>query len=272
MAGGGSSTRARGSRRRSPDGEGWLYGVHPVVEALRAGRRRLVRLWLREGGTRSEDRQLAGLAEQAGLPVEWVDRAEMEARVGSDVVTQGVLLEAGPLPELSLGELLEHARTRGPGRRLVALDGVEDPQNVGAIARVAEASGALGLILTDRRAPPLSAAVAKSSAGAIEWLRVARVPNLARALGSAQKEGYWTVAAAPGEGESLFEVEDRRLTGDLVVVLGAEGRGLRRGILELADHPIWLPMPGAVDSLNVATAGAVILYDLLRRADEAARD
>jgi 23S rRNA (guanosine2251-2'-O)-methyltransferase len=153
----------------------------------------------------------------------------------------------------------------------VALDGVEDPQNVGAVARVAESAGALGLILTERRAPELTPAVSRASAGAIEWLPVARVANLGRALETLQSDDYWVVAAAPGSEGGLFSVEDRILTGNLVVVLGAEGRGIRPSILDLADHRVEIPMRGEIASLNVSTAGAIILYDLLRRSEAEGR-
>ena len=246
----------------------WLTGFHSVREALRAKRRPLDRLCVRSESPRDDVAELVELARSAGIPVEVVDAAELEERLDGIGNTQGVALRVGPLPELSLRALLEHAKTApGQGSRLVVLDGVEDPQNVGALARVAESAGAHGLILTERRAPPLTPAVSRASAGAIEWLRVARVPNLARALGTLKEEGYWIVAAAPAANSSLFSLEDRILTGDLAVVLGAEGKGIRRSTLELADHLAEIPMRGQVASLNVSTAGAVILYDLLRRAE-----
>ena len=136
-----------------------------------------------------------------------------------------------------------------------------------AIQESAESAGARGLILTDRRAPPITAAVSRASAGAVEWLPIARVPNLGRALSDLKEAGFWVVAAAPDDEGSLFSMEDRILTGNLVVVLGAEGAGIRRSILEQADHRVGIPMRGHVASLNVSTAGAVILYDLLRRSD-----
>jgi 23S rRNA (guanosine2251-2'-O)-methyltransferase len=171
-----------------------------------------------------------------------------------------------------LTELLELAARVPPGRRILALDGVEDPQNLGAVARVAESAGVLGMILTQRRAPALTPSVARASAGAIEWLPVARVSNLGRALAVLQSRDYWVLAAAPDAEGSLYEMKDRILTGNLVVVLGAEGKGLRPSILSQADHRVGIPMRGRVDSLNVSTAGAVLLYDLLRRSESAVPD
>jgi 23S rRNA (guanosine2251-2'-O)-methyltransferase len=148
---------------------------------------------------------------------------------------------------------------------LVALDGVEDPQNVGAIVRVADSAGVDGLILTHRRSPPLGPALARASAGAVEWLPVARVPNLRGALKLLKKEGFWALGAEPEGPVSLFDTPESITRGPLVVVLGSEGKGLRPGVLEEIDHRVRIPMAGRVASLNVATAAAVVLFELLRR-------
>lgn len=251
----------------------WLCGLHPVREAILASRRRIERLRIRGGKQRPDQAELVELARSAGIPIDVVDPMDFAEGLESDTNDQGVALRVGELPELSLDELLRYAdRASGTDSRLVVLDGVEDPQNVGALARVAEAAGAHGLILTERRAPPLTAAVSRASAGAIEWLRVARVPNLSRALARLQESGYWVVAAAPASEQTLFEIDDRILTGKLAVVLGAEGKGIRRSILEQADHLVEIPMRGKIASLNVSAAGAVILYDLLRRSESAAAE
>ncbi len=221
-------------------------------EALRARRRKLFRLLVRPGLRHPELEALRQLARGAGVPEESL-ALEDPARV---------VLEAGPLPELSLGQLVD----RDAGiRTLVALDEVEDPQNLGAIVRVAEAAGVRGLLLTRRRAPPLSPAVARASAGAIEWLPVARVSNLARALGALKEQGFWVFGADASGGEDLFGLDARILRGDRVLVLGAEGRGIRPAIEATIDHRVRIPMGGHVASLNVATAAAVLLFELGRR-------
>jgi 23S rRNA (guanosine2251-2'-O)-methyltransferase len=201
-------------------------------------------------------------ATAAGVPVEWTEAKTLRQLVGPVGNTQGVVLDAGPLPELDLLELCAVLETP---RRLLALDGVEDPQNLGAIIRVAEAAGVQGMALTRRRSPPLSAAVARASAGALEWLPVARVANLQRSIKLLKKEGFWVLGADPAASVSVFELEDRAFAGDLLVILGAEGRGVRPSIRREIDHLVRIPMAGRVASLNVATAGAVLLFEVGRR-------
>lgn len=225
----------------------------------------MLRLLIRADLTRPELRELEELADAAGIPVQRVSREQLEATLPDSARDQGLVLEAGPLPAPSLEEICVRAPVGGGRRLLVALDGVEDPQNLGAIIRVSEAAGAIGLVLTARRAPPLRAAVGRASAGAVEHLPVARVGNLVRALNLLKNQGFWIMGADPERGEDLFQTADRIWQGDLVLVFGAEGRGLRRGVSELLDHRIRIPMAGVVDSLNVASAAAVALFEALRR-------
>jgi 23S rRNA (guanosine2251-2'-O)-methyltransferase len=239
-----------------------VVGFHPVREALRAGRRRLVRLHVREGLRRPELAELRKLAREAGVPVVETS-ADALNRLAPGARTQGLVLEAGPVPDVPLEELFE--RGEKGRRRLVALDGVEDPQNVGALLRAAEGAGATGGIVTDRHAPPLGGVVGRASAGALEHLPIARVVNLARALEAAKQAGFWVVALDPESPESLFESADSVWQGDLAIVVGAEGAGLRHGIRRLADHRFAIPMQGRVGSLNVAGAGALALFEAARR-------
>lgn len=241
-----------------------LYGVHPVREALRARRRRLLRLWLREG-VRGGAAALRAAAERIGVPVSTTSRAELELLLapGAAAAHQGVVLEVGSLPCLTLEALL--GRGEAGARRLVALDGVEDPQNLGSIARSAEVSGAGGLLLPERRAAPPSPAASRASAGALEHLPLGRVTNLGRALDALAGAGFWRVGADPEEGVDLFATPAHVWRGDLVLVFGAEGRGLRPGVARRLDHRIAIPRAGKVASLNVAAAAAVVLFEALRR-------
>lgn len=239
-----------------------LTRLHPVREALRARRRALHALRVQDPAPREADELLA-LARAAGVRIQPCPGSELAKGLPQGVRPQGFVLEAGELPELEIDALLALGPT---GRRcFVALDGVEDPQNLGAIARVAHAAGATGLVLTDRRSAPLSPAVSRASAGAIEHLPVARVGNLVRGLERLKAQGCWVLAAEPTAERDLFALEDRFWEGDLVLVLGAEGRGIRPGLARHLDLPVSIPMAGAVASLNVSAAAAVILYEWVRR-------
>ncbi len=239
-----------------------LSGGHVVVEALRAGRRELRKLWVLQGSRGPHVRKAQKLAEQCKLPVQEASREEFESRVGLEAKHQGLALEAGALPTVSLEELLSSEEVS----LLVALDGVEDPHNVGAVIRVAEAAGARGVLMSARRAAPLSATVARASAGALEHLPVVRPSNMARALATLKQQGFWILGADSEQGENLFDLSDRSLSGKIVLVLGAEGKGLRVGIQKQLDLQMQIPMAGSVSSLNVSTAAAVCLFELRRRA------
>jgi 23S rRNA (guanosine2251-2'-O)-methyltransferase len=225
---------------------------------LRARRRALRRLHL-SGAPRPEWAELQALAREAGVRV--VEGGEAPSEPSDH--RPWVWLEAGPLPEVELEALLAGAKV--PGATLVALDGVEDPQNLGAIARAADATGVSGIVLTRRHAPPLSDAVSRASAGAIEWIQVCRVPNLTRALGAMKDAGFWVVGADLEAPVDLFEAPDAWLRAPRVLVVGAEGAGLRQGVIQALDHRVRIPMVGQVASLNVSAATAVVLFELRRR-------
>ena len=259
-----SRPRDRSYRERERPDHEVLVGIHPVREALRARRRNVQRLLLRGGerNPRPEVLDLIARARTAGVPVEELaaERFDREAPFG--VPHQGVLLEVGPIPILEIEELVPPAG----GCWLVALDGIEDPQNLGAILRVAEGAGAKGALLPERRVAPLSPTVARASAGALEHLPVAQVTNLARSLEWLKEREFWVHAADPVEGLDLYDIPDRLLTGRLVLVLGAEGKGLRPGVKSAVDVFVRIPMAGVIESLNVASAAAVVLFEWARRA------
>ena len=240
-----------------------LAGLHSVREALRARRRRLAALWIRTPEPRGA-REVLALAEAAGVPVEWGPGSELEAGLPSGARSQGLLLQVGPLPELELADALAFPLEESP--LLVALDEVEDPQNVGAVARAAEGAGAAALLLTRRRAPPLSPAVSRASAGAIEHLPVVRIPNLARALRALHEHGYWRLGGDSDPAAIPLEASPEPLwTGPLALVLGSEEHGLRPGVMQELDQRVRIPLRGRVASLNVGAAAAVLLFEAARR-------
>jgi 23S rRNA (guanosine2251-2'-O)-methyltransferase len=220
-----------------------LYGRNPVREVLRAGRRRVHEIWATKGAQREDW--------LGGRRVQPATAAELEDRSGSRD-HQGVVAEVDAYPYADLADLLAR-----PEPLLVALDEVQDPQNVGAICRTAEAAGATGVLVPERRAAHVTPAVAKASAGAVEHLPIAIVRNLADALGEARERGCWVYGAAAGARTAYDAVEWR---GGIVLVLGAEGRGLRPRVAASCDDLVSLPLRGRVESLNVSATAAVLLY------------
>jgi 23S rRNA (guanosine2251-2'-O)-methyltransferase len=227
----------------------WLYGQHAVQAALANPRRAVRRLLVAEPA----ERRPAGIP---GRPApETVERRQLERLLPPGAIHQGIAAEMLPLPPAALDEVL--SRPAAGARRLAVLDQVSDPRNVGAVLRSAAAFAIDALVLTHRHAPPESAALAKAASGALETVTVVRVANLAQALEEIARAGFWRIgldAAAP------TEIGEADLSGDLALVLGAEGRGLRRLTAERCDLLARLPMAAAMASLNVSAAAAIAFY------------
>lgn len=241
-----------------------LYGLHPVEEALRAGRRRFDHVMVANERHDARLEKLIAQCREAGVKVRQESRDQLTA-LAKTPTHQGVVALVRPQEFLSIEDLFEPpaARHGRPEARLVlALDGVEDPQNLGALLRVADGAGVDGIVLTERRSAPLSPVAVKASAGAAEHLRIARVVNLVRALEDLKKRNLWIVGLDE-RGETDYDRFD--LTGDCVLVLGREGAGLHDLVRRTCDHLLRIPMAGGVSSLNVSAAGAVVLYEAARQ-------
>ena len=223
-----------------------VYGRNPVREALR-GRRPPSRVWATPGAAREDWLR--------GIDVERTDAAELERRCGSSE-HQGICAQVGEYPYADAGGLLE-----ANDALVLCLDEVQDPHNLGAVCRVAETAGATGVVIPARRSAEVTAAVCKSSAGAVEHLPVARVPNLANWLGEAKAAGAWVYGAAASREAVPYERPDYE--GRVVLVLGSEGRGLRPRVAAACDELVTLPRRGRVESLNVSTAAAALVYGIL---------
>ena len=237
-----------------------VYGLHAVEALLRHHPKRVKQIWLAEGRGDPRVRVLLELAEQARVRVGQCERREMDAWV--EGVHQGVVAEVSPSQvwgEAMLEELLD--RAEGPPLLLV-LDGVTDPHNLGACLRTADAAGALAVIVPKDKAATLNATVRKVACGAAEVVPLVAVTNLARSLEKLQQRGLWVVGTA-GEAEQLIYAQD--LTGPTVLVMGAEGKGMRRLTREHCDFLVRLPMAGSVSSLNVSVATGVCLFEALRQ-------
>jgi 23S rRNA (guanosine2251-2'-O)-methyltransferase len=229
-----------------------LYGRNPIHEALRAGRRPVRRVWATRGA--------ASEPWLTGVEVVPASAEQIAARAGSDA-HQGMCAEVGPYPYVDPGELLAR-----PDALIVALDELQDPQNLGAIARTAECVGAAGLVIPERRSAEVTASACKASAGAVEHLAIARVRNLADFLADAKAAGAWCYGAA-AEGAASYLEPDYR--GACVLVIGAEGRGLRPRVAAACDQLVALPLRGKVSSLNASAAAAALLYGILQRRGDA---
>ena len=230
----------------------WLYGAHAVGAALAnplRQRRRLV-------ATREAERRLDGFDATAEI----VPRSDIEALLPAGSVHQGLALLTDPLPAVSLTDLCAQLETVSAAAILV-LDRVSDPQNLGAIMRTAAVFAAAGVVVPDRHAPHPTGALAKAASGALETIPLVRVPNLVRALEALQDAGLWCTGLAADAETSLAGAE---LAPKTALVIGAEGRGLRRLTRETCDQLIRIPGSGSMSSLNVAAAAAIALYEYTR--------
>ncbi len=236
-----------------------LYGLHAVREALRGGGRPLQRLLVQR-----TDRQFAELVQQAKtqqIPVH-VEPPPAFDRLVPGGNHQGVIAFVAAKAYSSTEDVLELARQRGEPPFLVILDGVEDPHNLGAVIRTAEAAGVHGVFVPERRAAGLTSVVAKTSAGALEHIMVTRVVNLSRLIHELKEAGLWIYGVEPSAPHEFTAIE---MTGPIAFVFGGEGGGIRRGVAQDCDGLIRIPMKGKVESLNVSAAVAVTLFEGVRQ-------
>lgn len=236
-----------------------VYGLHAVREALRSGARPIQKLLLV-----GQERQYGELYQQAraqGIPVRVEPRAALD-RLVPDRRHQGVVAVIAPKEYVDAGTILDAARRRAEAPFVLLLDGVEDPHNLGAVLRTADGAGVHGVVIPERRSAGLTSAVARASAGAMDYVPVACVTNLIRQIEQFQKDGLWVYAVDPSA-EKLYTALDYR--GAIGLVLGSEGEGVRKGVLAQCDDRIRIPMRGQVASLNVSVAAAVLCYEVVRQ-------
>jgi 23S rRNA (guanosine2251-2'-O)-methyltransferase len=237
-----------------------VYGLHAVRALLTRHPERVSRVFLQHGRHDAKSGEIERLAHAAGRVVERVDAKQLQARLGA-AVHQGIAAEVAPLAAWSEEQLLA-AVTKSAEPLLLALDGVQDPHNLGACLRTADACGVLAVIVPRDRAAPLNATARKVAAGAAETTPVATVTNLARTLGLLKGAGFWIVGAEAEGSQQAYEID---LTGPRVLVVGAEGAGLRQLTRRQCDWLARLPNLGAVESLNVSVATGMLLYEALRQ-------
>ena len=236
-----------------------LYGLHPVEEAIRAGGRRLEYVLVARDGSVRLDR-LVELCRAAGVRVS-VESKEQLTRIAKTEAHQGAVAAVRERQFLAIEDLLR-AKARFNHRFFLALDGVEDPHNLGALLRSADGAGVDGVLLPERRSAPISGVVAKTSAGASEHVPIARVPNVTRALEQMKKANVWIIGL---DERGTPDYTDFNFNADCCLVLGSEGTGLHDLVKKTCDHLLRIPMAGSVSSLNVSVAGAVVMYEALRQ-------
>lgn len=237
-----------------------LVGRNAVTEALKSGRG-INKLWIASGDREGSVAEIAALAKERGIVVQYVERAKIEALAGGHR-HQGVLAYVAPVPYAELDDILKAAEEKGEAPFLVLLDELEDPHNLGALLRTADATGVHGILIPKRRSVSLNATVAKTSAGAVEYVPVARIGNIAQTLKKLKEKGFW-VAGADMDGEKAYYEAD--FTGPLVLVVGSEGRGMSRLTKEACDFIVSMPMVGRINSLNASVAGSILMYESMRQ-------
>lgn len=238
----------------------WIEGRNPVREVLRAGRRRVEELMLADGTAGSDLDRLEEAARSAGAKVSRVPRQVLDEK-SPGPVHQGVMARCGPYPYSTVDAVLHRAQSCQEDPFILLADHIQDPHNLGSLIRTAEEAGVHGVIIPRRRAAPVTAAVVKASAGATEYMQVAMVTNLVRTARRLKEEHVWVFGADAG-GLSVYDVN---LSGAVALCVGSEGRGLGRLLAETCDELVALPSLGSIGSLNASVAGAVLMYEVVRR-------
>lgn len=235
-----------------------LYGLHPVEEAIRSGNRRLESVMIARQRQDARLKNIADMCHAAGIQLRLESRDQLTRLAHSDA-HQGVV---AVVAERGYSSLQDLTQPRGPHLFLLALDGVEDPHNLGALLRTADGAGVDGVILPERRAAGVNAAVVKTSAGAAEHVRIARVTNLVRALEELKRENIWCVGL---DERGTVDYDAFDYSCNCVLVLGGEGSGLHELTRRTCDHLLRIPMAGQVSSLNVSVAGAIVMFEAARQ-------
>ncbi len=253
----------RGRERETELPEGVIVGRNAVLELLKSGRS-IDKLLVKEGELEGSAKLIVAEAAARGIPVVHTERAGLD-RICGGLNHQGVIAYAAAKEYVSIDDILATAAERGEPPFVLVLDGIEDPYNLGAIIRTAECAGVHGVIIPKRRSATLSAAVEKTSAGALEYMAIARVPNLTAAVEELKEKGLWVYAAEAG-GQPLHSTS---MTGPVAVVMGGEGTGVSQLLRSKCDFTVSVPLCGRINSLNVSAAAAVVLYEVRNQRDDA---
>ncbi|MBE6022916.1 MAG: 23S rRNA (guanosine(2251)-2'-O)-methyltransferase RlmB [Cellulosilyticum sp.] len=260
--------KARDNRRNKVDrfvdetfeiDENVLFGRNSVMEALK-GTREIDKIFVQKGEKEGSVIKILSLARSKGVVVQEVEKAKLDELTGREK-HQGVLAYVAAHEYASVDEILEEARAKGEQPFVVILDNIQDPHNLGAIIRTAHNAGAHGVIIPKRRAVGLTGTVSKSSAGALEYMKVAKVSNIVQTIRELKEQGLW-IACADMDGKTLYEEE---LTGPIGIVVGSEGEGVSKLTKDNCDYIVSVPMYGKVTSLNASVAASLMVYEVVRQ-------
>lgn len=239
--------------------EDMVAGRNAVMEALK-GSRSVNKLMIANGSTEGSIKEIIAVAKEKGVNIQYWDRSKLD-RIARGIRHQGVLAQVAPVQYAELEDILQVAKDRNEPPFIVLLDELEDPHNLGAILRTADAAGVHGVLIPKHRSCPLSATVAKTSAGAVEHVPVARVGNLVQIIKKLKQDGLW-VAAADMDGKDYYDTD---LTGPLLLIIGSEGQGVGRLVKEQCDFVVRIPMVGKINSLNASVAGSILMYEAMKQ-------
>ena len=239
--------------------EDMVAGRNAVMEALK-GSRSVNKLMIANGSIEGSIKEIIAVAKEKGVNIQYWDRSKLDS-IARGIRHQGVLAQVAPVQYAELEDILQVAKDRNEPPFIVLLDELEDPHNLGAILRTADAAGVHGVLIPKHRSCPLSATVAKTSAGAVEHVPVARVGNLVQTIKKLKQEGLW-VAAADLDGKDYYDTD---LTGPLLLIIGSEGQGVGRLVKEQCDFVVRIPMVGKINSLNASVAGSILMYEAMKQ-------
>lgn len=237
-----------------------LVGRNAIIEALKS-ERSINKLLVAKGERQGSIKEVLALAKENKIVVQEVEYKKLDEITGG-LRHQGVLAYVSPVEYVELEDILQSAQDAGQPPFIVLLDELEDPHNLGAILRTADAAGVHGVLIPKRRSCPLSTTVAKTSAGAVEYVPVARIGNVAQTIKGLKKLGLWVVGADMDGDKNYYEAD---LTGPLLLVIGGEGKGLGRLTKEQCDFLVKIPMCGKINSLNASVAGSILMYESLKQ-------
>lgn len=238
-----------------------LEGRNPVIEALKSGRS-INKILLAKGEREGSIIQIIALAKENGVVIQEVERQNLD-RLSQTKAHQGVIAYVSAKAYVEVDDILEIASSKNEPAFIIILDEINDPHNLGSILRTADAVGAHGVIIPKRRAVGLTPVVSKASAGAVEYVPVARVSNISQTIEYLKKKNIWVVGTDNTGDEEVFYNKD--LTGPIALVIGSEGQGIGKLVRESCDFLVEIPMKGRISSLNASVAGAVVMYEILRQ-------